>query len=102
MARKDDWGQIHVVILAPAERSANIPADTRQVPFEMWVKGRLAADAEVGQEVTVVTRTGRRVTGTLVQVNPAYTHSFGDFVPEILTIGDSLRQMVFGGAADAR
>jgi len=67
----------------------------------MWVKGRLKTDAEIGQEVTVVTRTGREVRGTLLEVNPTYTHSFGDFVPEILTIGDTVRQMVFGGADDA-
>ncbi len=102
MASKGDWGQIHLVILQPEERTASIPEDTLAVPFEMWVKGHLTTDAEIDQEVTVVTRTGRQVTGQLVEVNPRYTHSFGDFVPEILTIGDTVRRMVFGGPADAR
>jgi hypothetical protein len=102
MARKGDWGQIHLVVLQPEQRTASIPEDTKAVPFEMWVKGHLTTDAEIGQEVTVVTRTGRHVRGHLVEVNPRYTHSFGDFVPEILTIGDTVRQLVFGGQADAR
>ncbi len=100
MPRKDDWGLVHRVVLHPEERTASIPEETKKVPFEMWVKGRLKTDAEIGQEVTVVTRTGREVRGTLVEVNPTYTHSFGDFVPEILTIGDTVRQMLFGGSAD--
>jgi len=102
MARKGDWGQIHVVVIQPEQRTASIPEDTRAVPFEMWVKGHLVTDAEVGHEVTVVTRTGRQVTCTLVEVNPRYTHSFGDFVPEVLRIGDTVRQLTFGGPADAR
>jgi len=101
MPRKDDWGLVHRVVLHPEERTASIPEETKKVPFEMWVKGRLKTYAEIGQEVTVVTRTGREVRGTLLEVNPTYTHSFGDFVPEILTIGDTVRQMVFGGADDA-
>ena len=41
MAKKGDWVRIHKVVLPAAERTAKIPADTKQVDFEMWVKGTL-------------------------------------------------------------
>ncbi|NMA28284.1 MAG: 2-amino-4-ketopentanoate thiolase, partial [Burkholderiales bacterium] len=53
MPRKDDWGLVHRVVLRPEERTANIPEETKKVPFEMWVKGRLKSDADLGQEVTI-------------------------------------------------
>ena len=63
----------------------------------MWIKGRLTADAEIGDTVTITTRTGRTVTGKLLEVNPRYAHDYGDFVPELLEIGDTVRDIVFGG-----
>lgn len=101
MARKGDWVQIHVVVLRPEERAANIPEDTRIVPLEMWVKGRLADEqAEIGDLVCIETRTGRRETGRLCAVNPSYSHSFGDYIPELLTIDEQVRSLVFGGESD--
>ena len=35
MAKAGDWVRIHRVILSAAERTANLPEDTKQVPFEM-------------------------------------------------------------------
>ena len=64
----------------------------------MWVKGSLKEDAEIGDEVTVITATGREEKGTLVEANPYYTHSYGKFVPEIIEIDKQLREiMQFGG-----
>ena len=102
MAKQGDWVQIHIVVLTPDERTANIPDDTRKVPLEMWVKGHLVTlDAEIGDTVTVTTRTGRTVCGRLVRVNPGYSHSFGDFIPELLQVDDMVREMVFGGNGNA-
>ena len=54
--------------------------------------------AEIGEEVTIVTATGREETGKLLEVNPYYTHSYGKFVPEIVEIDKQLREiMQFGG-----
>lgn len=98
MAKKNDWVNIHVVVLKPEERAlAALPEDTQKVPLEMWVKGYLQNDAELGDTVTVITRTGREATGTLIEVNPCYTHSFGDYVPELQQAGDIARRILFGG-----
>ena len=95
MVKKNEWVLIHRIILRPEDRSPAIPDDTKQVPLEMWVKGRLTADAEIGSDVEVLTRTGRREHGTLLEVNPSYRHGFGDFVPELLTVSENLRKILF-------
>jgi hypothetical protein len=99
MVMKNEWVLIHRVILNPDERAATIPDDTKKVPLEMRVKGRLTADTEIGGEAEVITRTGRREKGTLLEANPAYRHGFGDFVPELLTVSENLRKIVFAGGA---
>ena len=53
--------------------------------------------AEIGDEVTIRTATGREERGTLVEVNPCYALNYGTFVPEILTMEESLRKALFGG-----
>ena len=98
MAKKGDWVRIHRNILEPSGRAANVPDDTKKVPLEMWVKGHLLEDAEIGQECRVVTRTGREDHGVLLEVNPQYDINYGEFVPEVLAIDDQLRAALFGGA----
>ncbi len=99
MAKKGDFVLTHTVVLTPEQRAPQVPEDTHKVPLEQWVKGYLQNDAEIGAEVTVKTRTGRMVKGTLIEVNPRFTHDFGEFVPELLEIGDTVREIVFGGDA---
>ncbi len=41
--------------------------------------------------------TGRKEQGTLMEVNPAYDHSFGNFIPELLQIDQQVREILFGG-----
>ena len=102
MAKKNDWVQIHVDVLKPEERAANIPDDTRCVPLEMWVKGHLKNEtAEIGECVTVVTKTGRKVEGTLCAVNPSFKHNFGDYIPELDAIDETVKSILFGGKANA-
>lgn len=98
MAKKGDWVQVHSIVLTPAERAPQVPEDTKQVPLEMWVKGFLMADAQIGDEVEIETVTKRKTSGTLTQVQPTYTHSFGKFVPEILQIDQMLRMELEGEA----
>ena len=97
MVKKGEWVRIHKIILKPPERAPQIPDDTKKCPLEMWVKGYLAADAKIGDEVTVTTATGRKETGKLEEVNPTYSHSFGGFVPELLAIDNQVRGILFGG-----
>lgn len=94
------WVEIHRIVLAPDQRAPRVPADTREVPLEMRVKGFLAADAAPGSEAEIVTLTGRRLRGTLTEVSPAYTHGFGDPIPELLTIGSEARAILDKGERD--
>lgn len=93
-ASKNTWVEIHQIVLAPGERAPQVPADTRQVPLEMKVKGFLAHDAAIGDEVAVITPVGRRVAGTLTRINPAYTHRFGPPIAELSPIGGEIREIL--------
>lgn len=98
MAKKNDWVRIHRNVLEPEERTGKLPEDTKKVPLEMWVKGRLVNEtAEIGDEVTVTTIVGREEHGKLIEVNPCYELNYGSFVPEILEIETQLRTALFGG-----
>ena len=98
MAKKNDWVRIHRNVLEPEQRTGKLPEDTKKVPLEMWVKGRLQNDtAEIGDEVTIVTCVGREEHGKLLGVNPCYELNYGAFVPEILEMEEQLRTALFGG-----
>jgi hypothetical protein len=91
---KGTWVEIHRIILTPGERAPQVPEDTKQAPLEMRVKGFLAAPATLGEEVEILTPAGRRLHGTLVEVNPPYTHGFGPPLPELSTIGAEVRELL--------
>lgn len=94
-AKKGDWVQIHRTMLEPDERSSKVPEDTKEVPLEMWMNGFLVDEsADVGDEVEIETAIGRIEKGALIRVNPGYTHSFGETVPELLQIGRQLRGLM--------
>jgi len=99
LVKKGEWVQIHDIILKPDERTAKIPEDTKKVPLEIWVKGFLTEDAEMGDAVEVTTRVGRTVSGKLVDVNPTYDYGFGDiYIPELLKISRQVKAIVKGDA----
>ena len=79
------------------ERTAKLPEDTQKCDLQMWTKGFLQEDAEIGDVVTVKTASNRLEKGTLLEVDPYYTHSYGKFVPEIIQIDKQLREIMFGG-----
>ena len=97
MAKKGDWVRIHSVVLKAEERTGKLPEDTKQCDLEMWTKGSLLADAEIGDTVEVETAVGRIEKGTLIEVGPYYTHSYGKFVPEIIEIDKQLKKIMRGG-----
>ena len=100
MANRNDWVRIHRNVLEPAERTGKLPEDTRRVPLEMWVKGRLLEEhAEIGDEVSVRTSVGRMEHGRLIEVNPCYELNYGSFVPEILAMEEFLRKALYGEEA---
>jgi hypothetical protein len=85
------WVQIHTVVLEPHERTAHLPPETRAVALEMTAKGFLLEAADIGQDVAIRTPAGRRIRGTLSAALPAYEHSFGAPVPELVPVGGELR-----------
>ena len=99
-AKKEDWVQIHQIVLRPEERAAHLPEDTKEVPLELWVKGFALQDGKIGDEIEIETVTGRRIKGELVKVNPRYIHDFGDYVPELTKIDMQLKEILFGGGSN--
>jgi hypothetical protein len=89
--RVDDWVEVERVLLEPADRSPNLPADTAEQPLITWVKGFARGEAAMGGELTVETMTGRLVTGRLSSMTPGYYHTFGDPVVELVHVGRDLR-----------
>jgi hypothetical protein len=88
------WVEIHSCVLQTGERAPQAPEDTQRVPLEMRVKGFLVAPAVQGEAAEIMTAAGRRLRGTLTEVNPAYTHGFGAPLPELSTIGGEVRAML--------
>lgn len=98
MAKKGDWVRIHDIVLKAEDRTAKIPEDTQKCDLEMWVKGFLIEEsAENGNLVTVETAAGRMQKGVLVSQWPYYTHSYGEFVPEIIEIDKRVKKIMYGG-----
>ena len=91
---KGTWVEIHRQALQASERAPQLPEDTRNLPLEMRVRGFLAEPAALGSDAEIVTATGRHLRGTLSEVNPAYTHSFGAPVAELLNIGLEVRALL--------
>ncbi len=81
------WVEIRQVVLAPEQRAPTLPEDTKGVPYVLLVSGFLVEPAELGGQALVRTMIGRELSGTLVRVNPSYSHSFGNTIPELLRIG---------------
>jgi hypothetical protein len=87
-AKKGDLVQIHMIVLEPGERAANLPEETKSVSYEGWIKGFLLEEqAEIGQEVRIETYIGRQLSGVLTEINPVYDHNFGKPQPDINFIG---------------
>lgn len=84
-------------ILTASERAPQIPEDTKKTPLMMKVKGFLQQDGKVGDIVKIKTVLGRDMEGTLTSDNPRYSHDFGDIVPELFKIRDSLKNFMKTG-----
>jgi 2-amino-4-ketopentanoate thiolase alpha subunit len=90
-AREGDWVEVECKLLDPADRSSNLPPETAEKPLMMWVKGFALGEAAVGEELTVETMTGRKVTGSLSAVDPGYFITYGKPIPELGHVGRDLR-----------
>ncbi|HEY5604410.1 MAG TPA: 2-amino-4-oxopentanoate thiolase subunit OrtA [Gammaproteobacteria bacterium] len=88
------WVEIYHVILDAGERAPKLPEDTRHLPLEMRMKGWLVETASLNEAAEVKTPSGRLMRGTLVAINPAYTHGFGGPIPELTPIGSEVRALL--------
>lgn len=88
------WVEIQYIVLPAGERAPQVPEDTQHVPLEMRVKGFLAAPAALGGEAEIITPAGRHLRGVLIDLTPAYTHTFGPVLPELATIGNEVRTIL--------
>jgi hypothetical protein len=88
------WVEMYRVVLPAGQRAPQVPNDTRRVPLEMRVKGFLVVAAALGEEVEIDTVAGRRLRGTLVAVNPAYTHGFGAPIMALTGIAGEVRRLL--------
>jgi len=86
-----EWVEVERVLLEPADRASNLPPETANKPLLTWVKGFAQSEADLGEDLTVETMTGRRVTGQLSAINPGYFHTFGRPIPELTHVGADLR-----------
>lgn len=86
MYEKNSFVEVHSIVFDANERTAKIPDDTLKVPYEMFVKGYLVDKAEVGDDVEIITVTGRSVRGKLLKVNPTFKLDYGKYVPELSMI----------------
>ena len=85
--QRETWVEIEQIVLTPEQRAPTLPEDTKRVPYVLRVSGFLVEPAELGGPARVRTMIGRALSGTLITINPSYSHSFGSTVPELLTIG---------------
>jgi hypothetical protein len=92
MVKKGQWVKIEKIILKPEERTAKIPEETKKVPYLVHINGFLQEDANIGDEVTIVSRIGRTHTGKLIEEKPSFKHNFGDFVPQLVDISIELKK----------
>lgn len=94
-ANRGDWVQVHLVVMEAGERAPQVPDDTAKVPLEMKVKGSLIEEsAVIGDNVTVETSVGRKITGKLVAVDPTYDIGFGPPPVELRQVGAELRRIL--------
>lgn len=97
MIKKGEWVLIEKILLTPEERAPQVPDDTKKTPLRAWIRGHLDKDAELGDNVSITTRTGRTEEGVLLEVDPQYELNYGDFVPELLKVNEQVREVLFGG-----
>ncbi len=97
LAKKGDWVMIYNIVLEPKDRAPQIPEETKKVPLEMWIKGFLLEDTQVGEMANIETIVGRKVSGKLVEIHPTHKHNYGNHIPEILQIGKTLKELLFYG-----
>jgi hypothetical protein len=94
-AKKGQYVEIQVELLNPHQRSTRLPDDTKKLAYIARIKGFLNVEtASIGDTVKINSPIGRTIEGTLIGINPPFVHDFGAQVPELLDIGNELRNIL--------
>jgi hypothetical protein len=96
MAGLGDYVQISQIVINPENRAPQIPEDTKKVPYTLWIKGYALKEAVIFEEIEISTITGRKLTGTLTDINPSFNHSFGKYVKELGQVRDQVKNLLGG------
>lgn len=96
MILKGSYVEIIQTVLNSEERVYNIPNDTKNTPLNLWAKGWLLDDSEIGLEAAIKTVNGRIIAGVITEINPSYNHDFGEFIPEVMFIGAQAKAILWG------
>lgn len=91
---KGDYVVIEFCVMPEESRAPNLPAETAELDLLARVKGHLLADAEIGQEATVKTMSGRELRGILTDQDTAATHTYGPPVEALLDVRESVRALL--------
>ena len=95
---KGDYVVVQRVVLTAEQRAPQVPADTAKVPLIAMFKAYLEDESAVpGDEVNVITMSGRKDRATLTARDPSAQHTYGRFVPELMQVHRQVRELVFGG-----
>lgn len=92
--QKGTWVEVMNTVLQPEDRSSQLPEDTKQCAYEMKVRGFLLEDTALNDEAEIQTLSGRVLRGKLIEENPAFEHSFGPPILELLHIGERELEMI--------
>jgi 2-amino-4-ketopentanoate thiolase alpha subunit len=94
MIKKGTWVEVEEIVLKPEDRATNIPDETKKTPLKSFLRGKCLNDCELGHEITVETNIGRIASGTVVDIEPGYYHTYGKYVNEISNIGKQAREII--------
>ncbi len=94
MIKKGSFVRISKVVLKSSERIKTLPQETREKDFVMWTKGVLCDDANIGDEVKVITLSNREEIGILENVNHVQEVNYGHFLNETFKIGCYVKRLL--------
>lgn len=94
MVKKGTWVSVRRTVLSPEGRAATVPDDTKQVALVLLTSGYLQADANIGDNVQIITHIGRADEGELVEANPIFNVNYGHSVPILNQVRDDLLKLM--------
>lgn len=86
------WTEIEWTVLTHTERAKSAPLDTQEVPYLARVRG-VARNPTLGDNAEIVTASGRKLQGIVVQVGASYHHGFGMPLPQWLDMRECVRSL---------